>query len=75
MFSDDLWNLVLLHKACKFSKSNRIVQEPEIQKLESRNLRLIEILESEDIMDKHYQELKVSIEKNLVRKFWIGFKG
>lgn len=56
-------------------KSNRIVREPDIRKLESRNLRLAEILETKGETDKHYKELKLSIEKNFVRKFWIGFKG
>jgi len=75
MFSDDLWNLVYTHKGCNSSKSNKMVKESEIKKLEERNKNLVLLLEKEGIKDKHYEELKLSVEKNLLRKFWIGFKG
>lgn len=75
MYSDDLWNLVYTHKGCNSSKSNRIVKEPVIRKLEERNRELVKTLESFGIKDKHYKELKLSIEKDYVFKFWIGFKG
>jgi 5-methylcytosine-specific restriction endonuclease McrA len=75
MFSDDLWNLVYAHKSCNSSKSNKIVSESEIKKLELRNKQLLEILENNEINDKNYSELKLSIENNLLRKFWISFKG
>lgn len=75
MYSDDLWNLVYTHKGCNSSKSNRIVAESEIKRLEERNQWLANLLEYKNIKDKHYKELRLSIEKNLVCKFWIGFKG
>lgn len=75
MYSDDLWNLVYTHKGCNSSKSNRIVDESEIQRLEKRNLKLVEVLNSKGISDKHFEELRLSNEKNFPRKFWIGFKG
>lgn len=75
MYSDDLWNLVYTHKGCNSSKSNRIVKESVIRKLEERNKRLLNTLESNGIKDKHYKELQLSIEKDFVYKFWIGFKG
>jgi len=75
MFSDDLWNLVYAHKSCNSSKSNKIVSESEINKLQSRNIKLLELLENNGIKDKHYSELKFSIENNLLKKFWISFKG
>ena len=75
MFSDDLWNLVYAHKSCNSSKSNKIVSESEIKKLELRNKQLLKILEKNKIKDKNYSELKLSIENNLLRKFWISFKG
>ncbi|TLP73236.1 HNH endonuclease [Maribacter sp. ACAM166] len=75
MYSDDLWNLVYTHKGCNSSKSNRIVDESEIQRLENRNLELVEVLDSKGISDKHLEELRLSNEKNFPKKFWIGFKG
>lgn len=75
MFSDDIWNLVLVKQGYNSSKSNRIVDESEIIKLEERNKKLLQRMEEEGIMDKNYSELKFSIEKNLLRKFWISFKG
>jgi hypothetical protein len=74
MYSDDLWNLVYTHKACNSRKSNRVVGEDVIQKLEIRNNTLKSILEEREINDVQYQELKLAIEENRLRKFWIAFK-
>lgn len=76
LFSDDLWNLVYVHKGCNSSKSNRIVDESIIEKLKCRNNRLLEKLEDCGMQeDNLYKELKLAIDMELVRKFWIGFKG
>ena len=75
MFSDDIWNLVFVKQGYNSSKSNRIVDESEIVKLEERNKILLQQMEENGMMDKNYLELKFSIEKNLLRKFWISFKG
>lgn len=75
MFSDDIWNLVFVKKGYNSSKSNRIVDESEIIKLEERNKILLQRMEENGMMDKNYSELKFSIEKNLLRRFWISFKG
>ena len=75
MYSDDLWNLVYTHKGCNSSKSNRIVGETEIGELEKRNKKLLVVLNNLGISDKHTKELQLSINKDFVRKFWIGFKG
>ena len=75
MFSDDLWNLVYVKRGYNSSKSNRIVDESEIIKLEERNRELLVKMESKGMIDKNYSELKFSIENNLLRKFWISFKG
>jgi 5-methylcytosine-specific restriction endonuclease McrA len=75
MYSDDLWNLVYTHKGCNSSKSNRLVGIDEVIQLEKRNKELIKVLKKLNIEDKHTEELKLSIRKDYVRKFWIGFKG
>lgn len=75
MYSDDLWNLVYTHKGCNSSKSNKIVSETEIEKLEQRNRKLLERLTKLGVKDKHTEELQLSIDKDYVRKFWIGFRG
>lgn len=75
MFSDDLWNLVYVKRGYNSSKSNRIVDESEIIKLAERNKDLLRKMESKGMIDKNYSELKFSIENNLLRKFWISFKG
>ena len=74
MYSDDLWNLVYTHKACNSRKSNSVVGEDVIQKLEIRNNTLRSVLEERGINDLQYQELKLAIEENRLRKFWIAFK-
>ncbi|NPA44453.1 MAG: HNH endonuclease [Chlorobi bacterium] len=74
LFSDDLWNLVYTHKSCNSQKSNIIPSESEINKLEIRNNRLLKILESKNDKRKAVKELKIAIEKDYVRKFWISCK-
>ena len=69
MFSDDLWNLVFVKRGHNSSKSNRIVDESEIIKLEERNKKLLLKMEKKGMIDKNYSELKLSIENNLLRKF------
>ena len=46
-----------------------------IGRLEKRNKKLMRVLETKGINDKHTEELKLSLEKDYVRKFWVGFKG
>ena len=75
MFSDDIWNLVFVKQKYNSSKSNRIVDESEIIKLEERNIKLLHRMKEEGMKDKNYSELEFSIERNLLRKFWISFKG
>ena len=75
LYSDDLWNLVYVEKGENSSKNNRIPDEDMIGRLENRNKKLMKILETKGINDKHTVELKLSLEKDYVRKFWVGFKG
>jgi CRISPR/Cas system Type II protein with McrA/HNH and RuvC-like nuclease domain len=75
IYSDDLWNLVFVSKSQNSSKGNRIPSEKMIEKLESRNKKLLTLLIKNDIQNNHSEELEFSIEKDLVRNFWIGCKG
>lgn len=51
-----------------------ISDEKEINKLKDRNRELLECMEENNIKNKVYDELKLSIEKDYVNKFWIGSK-
>ena len=75
MFEDDLWNLVYVKKGPNSSKGNIIPDESLIMKLEKRNKNLLRILIENDIKGKDVDELQLSIEKDYLRRFWIGFKG
>lgn len=72
MYSDDIWNLVFVHRSCNSSKGNLIPNEDSIYKLEQRNERLLQIMEDNGLSNKRYMELKMAHEENLVKKFWIG---
>lgn len=74
MYSDDIWNLVYVCKSCNSSKSNRIPSQKEINKLKNRNQILLKCMEDKAINNKIYEDLKLSIEKDYVDKFWIGSK-
>lgn len=76
LFSDDIWNLVYTHKTCNSQKSNTIPTEKDIEQLEQRNVRLYNLLNSEKKFNskKPTKELKIAIEKDYVKKFWISCK-
>lgn len=74
LYSDDLWNLVYVHKSCNSSKSNTIPLEEDIRKLKNRNKRLIQKLKEKGIHSKTLDELDLAIQKDYVNKFWIGCK-
>ncbi|MDQ0087602.1 5-methylcytosine-specific restriction endonuclease McrA [Paenibacillus anaericanus] len=75
LYSDDLWNLVFAHQSCNSSKSNIIPSEKMINRLEKRNIRMLQTLNDQGKKDKHISELKMAIEHNLLRKFWISCQG
>ncbi len=76
MYSDDIWNLVYCHKGGEnSSKSNSIVSESDIFRLEQRNKILLERFEQAGVKGKVYDELKLAVEHDYVRKFWIAAKG
>lgn len=75
LYSDDLWNLVYVDKSYNASKSNRIPNETQIERLELRNHRLLGLARAKYFMGKHIDELELSLQNDLVRKFWVGCKG
>lgn len=75
LFSDDLWNLVYVDRSYNSSKGNQIPNEETINKLESRNLNLMELVKNKGISDKNIEELQLSITDGLVKKFWVGCQG
>lgn len=75
LYSDDLWNFLLVHKSCNSSKSNVIPDEKMIVKLEKKNVALLEILKSKNINNKEAFMLEYAIKHNYVIKFWNMSRG
>lgn len=75
IYHDDLWNLVYTHRSCNSSKSNRLVEEIDIRRLEKRNVELLRKLESNKINNRHTEELRFSIEKSHPMMFWMNYRG
>ena len=69
MYSDDIWNLVYTHKTCNSSKSNILVDEKTIKRLEKRNVELKNTLIKNGILDKQKKELEFSIDNKPVITF------
>ena len=74
IYSDDLWNLVYCCKSCNSSKSDLIVKQEHITKLEERNSKLLTVAMSKESLSKKKPifELKLAIEKDYLKKFWIN---
>ena len=75
LYADNLWNLVYVDRKENSSKSNRIPNEATIERLESRNKRLIKMLKLKNNHNKHVAELEIAIERDYLRRFWIGCRG
>lgn len=77
MYSDDLWNIVYVHKNCNSSKSNITPSLHTINNLKERNNKLKELLhvKYEDKNIKLLQEFDYAIENDFVDKFYLGCKG
>ncbi len=69
MYRDDIWNLVLTDKKTNSSKSNSIINEYLIDKLQYRNEKLYNSLEE----GREKEELKMSIMENLPKRFYLLF--
>lgn len=72
LYSDDLWNLVYVHKTCNARKNNVIPNEEKINKLKVRNEKLLKKLKEKNVKGKEVDELNLAIEKQYVDKFWLG---
>ena len=75
MFSDDLWNLVYVEKNENSRISNSIPDQRIIEKLKERNNILKTKMESLNIKNKIYNELKYAIDRDLVTSYWINCRG
>lgn len=69
MYSDDIWNLVLTSKSKNSSKSNTIPNEQVIEKLKTRNLNLVRILNGNFKSD-----LQIAIKNNYLDRFYYECK-
>ncbi len=78
MYSDDLWNLVYVHKSCNSSKSNVPPSKERINELKERNKKLQKALH-EKYAGKHLpsdvEKLDLAIEKDYVEQFYLASKG
>ena len=77
MYSDDLWNIVYVHKRCNSSKSNITPTFEDINNLKERNYKLKELLHNKygDKNIKILKEFDYAIENDFVDKFYLGCKG
>lgn len=75
LYSDDIWNLVYCHINENSSKSNCIISEEDIVRLENRNRLLSEKFEQAGLKDKKCDELELACENDYVCKFWISARG
>jgi len=75
LYADDLWNLVYVDCRENSSKGNRLPNETTIRRLESRNRSLLEALQEHGTESKHVAELQIAIDRDDVRRFWIGCRG
>ncbi len=57
------------------SKGNCIPDERVIEKLEDRNGRLVSQMQNLGFSDKHFEDLKLSIERDYPPKILGGFQG
>lgn len=74
LYSDDIWNLVYVHRNCNSSKNNVIPSEELVNKLEGRNIKLLTIALEKEKTGKNVDELEIANKNDYVRKFWIGCK-
>lgn len=76
LYSDDIWNLVYVHKSCNSTKSNTIPSDGDIDKLKLRNRALYKTWSNNRLLkkDKQFDNLELCIEHDYVEKFYVGCK-
>lgn len=77
LYSDDLWNLVYVHKGCNSKKSNITPSDEAIEELKKRNLRLQKELHKEENLHSLslLEEFDYAIANDFVDKFYLGCRG
>jgi len=75
MYSDDLWNLVYVHKTCNSSKSNVTPSQETINRLNERNKKLKVEFDKLNKKSKILQDFDYAIEHDYVDKFYLGCRG
>lgn len=77
IYDDDIWNLVVTSKSNNSIKSNHIVSDYYIQKLEMRNQSLLETLHDQNTNEysKYIKDLNFAIENNTVKELYNYFNG
>ena len=77
LYSDDIWNFSFVHKTCNSSKNNTPPKKKEIDEQNTRNLRLLDLIELNHLDKKKlkiYKELKLAIDDGLLNKMWSIYK-
>lgn len=82
MYSDDLWNLVYVHRGCNSSKSNVVPSKEQIEKLKKRNEIMLDMFIQKYLVDgekkkfpsKEMDTLETAVENDYVDKFYTGCK-
>lgn len=75
LYSDDIWNLVYVHRSCNSVKSDEVPDAEMIKRLKERNIKLIKALEENGEHSKIVSEMDLAIKNDYVDKFYAGCKG
>ena len=71
MYQDDLWNLVITSKSNNSSKSNKLISENYLDKLNRKNKELLNKLSRKSI---EYLKLKEAVENDYAKSYYYDFK-
>lgn len=70
LYSDDIWNLSLTHKACNSLKNNIPPKEADINEQHQRNVRLYKLMSNTTNHTKVLKDLQYGNSENLLRKMF-----
>ncbi len=71
MYQDDLWNLVITTRSVNSSKSNKMISEDFLEKLNIRNREILNKMSKNSI---EYFKLKESVDNNFPTSFYYDFR-